>query len=203
MSEKKRPYKMRKRAQSQEETRQRIIEATMKLHEEIGPRATTISAIAEEAGVQRLTVYRHFPDETAVFQACTSHWLELNPPPDPRDWDDVPDPKARLRQVLGAFYDYYARTRRMWTASFRDVDAVPALQAPMAEVAAFLGTVAKDLTKALDPDGTNGMTGPTVRHVLHFSTWQELGAQGLSEPEKLDLALAWASGAEQQGDLQP
>jgi len=78
----KRPYQLKKRAMSREETRRKIVEATMHLHEEIGPRATTISAIAERAGVQRLTVYNHFPDETAVFQACTSHWLSLNPPPD-------------------------------------------------------------------------------------------------------------------------
>ncbi|MGC9371208.1 MAG: TetR/AcrR family transcriptional regulator [Paracoccaceae bacterium] len=199
MSEKKRPYTMRKRARSQEETRQRIVEATMKLHEEIGPRATTISAIAEEAGVQRLTVYRHFPDETAVFQACTSHWLELNPPPDPGDWAGVADPQARLRQALGAFYDYYSRTRRMWTVSFRDVDEVPALQAPMAEVAAFLETVARGLVHALGPGARTAMTGPTIRHALHFLTWKDLEDQGLSESEKLDLALAWVSGAARSG----
>jgi AcrR family transcriptional regulator len=70
----------------------------MQLHEEIGPRATTISAIADRAGVQRLTVYRHFPDETAVFQACTAHWLSLNPPPDPADWAGITDPRNRLRK---------------------------------------------------------------------------------------------------------
>ena len=134
----KRAYTLRKRAESQDETRHRIVEATMHLHEEIGPRATTISAIAERAGVQRLTVYRHFPDETAVFQACTTHWLSLHPPPDPAAWSDTEDGLDRARQALNAFYSYYAGTERMWSAAFRDVAEVPALQAPMAEVAAFM-----------------------------------------------------------------
>ena len=72
----------------QEETRRRIVEAAAGLHENVGPRDTTISAIAEKAGVQRLTVYRHFPDETELFKACTAHWLALNPPPDPASWAD-------------------------------------------------------------------------------------------------------------------
>ncbi len=71
----KRSYNLGQRASSQEETPRRIVDATVALHEEIGPRATTISAIAEKASVQRLTVYRHFPDETELFKACTSHWF--------------------------------------------------------------------------------------------------------------------------------
>lgn len=195
MSERKRPYNMRKRAQSREETRQRIVEATMKLHESLGPRATTISAIAEEAGVQRLTVYRHFPDETAVFQACTSRWLDLNPPPDPAEWAEVDTPRARLQQALGAFYGYYSRTRRMWTMAFRDVEDVPALKAPMAEVASFMETVARDLCQALDPERQQAMLGPTVRHVLHFPTWNSMEAQGLPDDTKQQMALAWVDGA--------
>lgn len=195
MSEKKRPYTMRKRARSQEETRQQIVNATMKLHETLGPRATTISAIAEEAGVQRLTVYRHFPDETAVFQACTSHWLELNPPPDPGEWAGTGDPGERLRQALGAFYAYYARTRRMWAMAFRDVGDVPALDRPMAEFDAFVKGTAEDLARSLDPGGQTPLTGPTVRHVLHFPTWNSLEQQGLSDAGKLKLALAWVNGA--------
>ncbi len=93
----KRPYRMRERAKSQEQTRLTIVEATMQLHEELGPRNTTITEIAKRAGVQRLTVYSHFPDETAVFQACTSHWLSLNPPPDPASWSSIEDPGLRFR----------------------------------------------------------------------------------------------------------
>ncbi len=196
MSETKRTYRMRDRAKSQEETRKKIVEAAMRLHEEVGPRATTISAIAERAGVQRLTVYRHFPDETAVFQACTSHWLSLNPPPDPKDWAEIPDGQDRFKAATGAFYGYYSRTERMWTAAYRDVDEVPALQQPMAEIAAFLKSVGDDLITALDPKGINPALAATVRHALQFSTWADLEIQGLSEPEKTDLVQHWVAGLE-------
>lgn len=196
MNETKRTYRMRDRAKSQEETRKKIVEAAMHLHEEVGPRATTISAIAERAGVQRLTVYRHFPDETAVFQACTSHWLSLNPPPDPDDWAEIPDARSRFKAAISAFYGYYSKTERMWTAAYRDVDDVPALQQPMAEIAAFLKSVGGSLIAALDPKGINPSLAATVRHGLQFSTWADLESQGLSETEKVDLVMNWIAGAE-------
>lgn len=190
MTEAKRPYRMRERARSQEETRQKIVEATMQLHEEIGPRATTIKAIAERAGVQRLTVYRHFPDEMAVFQACTSHWLDLNPLPDPASWHEIADPIARFRAAITAFYDYYAGTAPMWTAAYRDVDDVPALQDPMQQVAAFMKTVSGDLISAFGSDPDTSVTA-TIRHTLHFPTWSHLEELGLNTTQKCDLAVRW------------
>lgn len=191
MTEKKRPYRLRQRAKSQEETRTKIVEATMHLHEEIGPRATTISAIAERSGVQRLTVYRHFPDENAVFQACTAHWLSLNPPPDPADWDDIADPKARFAAAVAAFYAYFSRTRRMWTVSFEDVAHVPALQAPMAEFGAYLDGAAAGLITAFGTARDTARIAPTIRHALRFQTWSDLEDQGLDDPAKVDLVSHW------------
>ncbi|ODR99282.1 hypothetical protein AUC68_04610 [Methyloceanibacter methanicus] len=182
---------MRRRAASQEETRRKIVEATMHLHEELGPRNTTISSIAERAGVQRLTVYRHFPDEMAVFQACTSHWLEQHPLPDPADWANERDPLARYRAAIRAFYDYFAGTRRMWTVSFRDVAEVPALQQPMADVAAFLDDVADDLIRAFGKAASSDQIAATIRHALHFLTWAELEDQGLDTDRKLELVTHW------------
>jgi AcrR family transcriptional regulator len=191
MTEKKRPYRLRERAKSQEETRQKIVDATMHLHEEIGPRATTISAIAERSGVQRLTVYRHFPDETAVFQACTSHWLSLNPPPDPAGWVDLANPKARFAAAAGAFYAYFSRTRRMWTVSFEDVAHVPALQGPMAAFGAYLEGVAAGLIAAFEAGPDEPHIAPTVRHALRFQTWADLEDQGLEDAAKVDLVSHW------------
>ena len=191
MSEK-RPYRMSARARARDETRQRIVEATMRLHEEIGPRATTISAIAERAGVQRLTVYRHFPDETSVFQACTSHWLSLNPPPDPAGWRSIPEGPERLSAALAAFYEYYGATHRMWSAAHRDAADVPALREPMATFAAFVASVADALA-----DGFRAGSGPaplalvTLRHALTFQTWTDLEAAGLDTRSKVALVLCW------------
>jgi len=195
----KRPYRMRKRAESQDETRRRIVDATMQLHEEVGPRATTISAIAERAGVQRLTVYRHFPDETAVFKACTTRWLSLNPPPDPQSWGAIADPWDRLQAALSAFYDYYAATERMWTVSHRDMAEVAALQGPMAEFAAFVRTVAEGLVKPLRAGkGRARAVRVTVQHALTFLAWADLHEWGLENPQKVKLVVSWLSGIVQK-----
>src|SRR3954447_7592226 len=92
-----RKYELRERAEAQAETRQRIVDAAVALHSSVGPAATTISAIAEHAGVERLTVYRHFPDELTLLRACSGKWLADNPPPDPAAWAALEPPEARLR----------------------------------------------------------------------------------------------------------
>lgn len=189
----KRPYAMRKRRESQDETRRRIVEATMQLHEEIGPRATNISAIAERAGVQRLTVYRHFPDEAAVFRACTSHWLSLNPPPALEQWRQLDDASARMREALRLFYAYYRRTNRMWAAAHRDVAVVPALQEPMLEFERYLRSVGDELFRHFKSRRNRRLLAATVHHVLSFTTWASLEAQGLSDEDKAATALAWVA----------
>src|SRR5688572_8391494 len=96
-----RPYRKRRRAELEEQTRLRITEAAMELHGSIGPARTTVSAVADRAGVQRATVYRHFPDEESLFAACSSHWTAQNPRPDLAAWAETEDPDQRLRTALG------------------------------------------------------------------------------------------------------
>lgn len=192
--EKKRSYRMKERARAQEETRLKIVEATMRLHETVGPRATTISAIAQEAGVQRLTVYRHFPDETAVFQACTSHWLNLNPPPDPESWAGINGPMERVKAAVRAFHAYYAATRDMWMASHRDVADVPALQGPMAEYSSFLSSLADALAGAFGDAPAPHLVHATIRHALSFPAWLDLEERGLKGAEMAELVAAWLAG---------
>src|SRR5918996_4055938 len=90
----KRPYRKRRRAELEDQTRLRITEAAVELHGRVGPARTTISAVADRAGVQRATVYRHFPDEDALFAACSGHWAAMNPSPDPSAWQAIRDPAA-------------------------------------------------------------------------------------------------------------
>src|SRR3954466_2222451 len=116
MSDQKRPYRMKRRAELEEQTRRRITESAVALHGELGPARTSISAIAERAGVRRSTVYRHFPDENALFAGGSSHWREANPPPDPRAWAAVADPAARTEAALRELYAFYARTEEMYTS---------------------------------------------------------------------------------------
>src|SRR6185503_16815167 len=109
----KRKYQLKRRAERQEETRQRILDATVALHERAGVPGTTISAVAEQAGVERLTVYRHFPDEAALLTAATDYYLAAHPPPDPLAWRDIADPVLRLRAGLTAAYAYHQQTEGM------------------------------------------------------------------------------------------
>src|SRR5215472_1724865 len=123
-----RTYQLKRRAQQQDETRQRIVEAVVHLHETLGPAHTSITAIAEEAGVERLTVYRHFPDEQTLFSACTGHYLAANPLPEPADWMQIADPEKRLSVALTEIYAYYQRTERMQFTSARDLPELPAMK---------------------------------------------------------------------------
>src|SRR5512133_311027 len=104
MSDKKRPYRKKRRAELEAETRRRITESAVELHGTIGPSRTSMSAIAERAGVRRSTLYRHFPDETAVFEACSAHWRAANPAPDLAEWAAIEDPDRRLRAALEELY---------------------------------------------------------------------------------------------------
>lgn len=166
----------------------------MALHEEVGPGNTTISAVAERAGVQRLTVYRHFPDETALFAACTSQWLLDNPPPDPAAYRDVAPAPARVRAALRALYRYYRGTERMWLAAHRDEAQVPALRAPMKKFRDYLKAIADDLTAIQRANGRRrDNVALTLRHAVQFRTWHSLKGQGASDEAIADLVVAWLS----------
>jgi AcrR family transcriptional regulator len=142
---KKRKYTKTRRAEQQEQTRARIVAAAVALHEELGPAYTSIKAIAERAGVQRLTVYRYFPDDASLFRACTTHWLAQHPPPDVTAWEHIEAADRRSHAALLAFYRYYREHESMWTGAYRDVDELPALQAPMAGLEAYLDSVRDSL----------------------------------------------------------
>src|SRR5256884_4559434 len=120
MTHQTRTYRKRRRAESEAQTRLRITESTVALHGTLGPSRTSISAVAEHAGVRRSTLYRHFPDEAALFVACTGHWMEANPQPELTRWAAIADPDARLREGLAELYAYYRRTESMFVNVLRD-----------------------------------------------------------------------------------
>src|SRR5260221_8741887 len=110
MTDKTRPYRMQRRAESERQTRLRITESAVALHGTLGPSRTSISAVAAHAGVRRSTVYRHFPDEAALFDACSAHWANANPPPELSAWSAIDSPDARLHVALDELYAFYRRT---------------------------------------------------------------------------------------------
>ena len=191
-----RKYDMKRRAERQEETRRRIIEAAVELHGSVGMARTTISAIAEKAGVQRLTVYRHFPDERALFAACSGHWSAANPPPDPASWTQIAGPEERLRVALSEVYAYHRRTEPMMANVLRDAQ-VHALTREMAEpyfrhwdqmrYVLATGWGAEDERLAL--------LLAAIGHALDFETWRSLvRRQGLSDDMAVDLMVGTVRG---------
>lgn len=189
---KRRTYTKRKRAENEAQTRQRIVEATVALHEELGPRETSISAIAERAGVQRLTVYRHFEDDFELFQACTGHWLERHPPPD-IDAVEGETPEVRTEGALLALYRYYRANERMWKVAMRDLEMVPALQEALKGFQDYLDRARDSLLAGW---GVKGASRRKLRaclgHLLGFPTWESLMRQGLHDPEMSRLGTGWA-----------
>ena len=188
---KSRPYTKTRRAQLEEETRRRITEATVELHREVGPVNTTISAVAERAGVQRLTVYRHFPDERSLLQACSAHWRAGHPAPDPSPWPAVADPDERLRTAVAAFYAYYATDEEMMAKIRRDAAVMPNLAATIADVRAYMEAVVEILAAGWGARGRRReLLRGAIGHVLEFETWRSLvRRQGLNSEQAVEVAV--------------
>jgi AcrR family transcriptional regulator len=191
-----RGYRMRKRAEDIAATRQRIVEAAVRLHGTIGPAATTISALADEAGVTRLTVYRHFPDDLALFTACSAHWAAGQVLPDPQAWNLASDPAQRLRAGLSDLYRFYRAAEPMLTNVRRDRAAVPS---ELRERTAATDALYRDvLLQAFAARGSRRRRLRAVLgHAVSFWTWRSLCLDhGLSDPEAVQamttLALAIA-----------
>lgn len=188
-----RRYRKQRRAEQEAETRRRIVRAAVALHGEAGPRDTTVSAVAGRAGVQRLTVYRHFPDLASLFSACTEHWLGENPPPSPGDWADRAEPAERTRAALAALYAYYRETEYMWHRAYRDLDTVPALQGPMAAFERHLDGIRDDLVTAWRGTTATPRLATVLGHAVRFRSWQTLAAEGFPADVLADLVTRWAA----------
>jgi len=192
-----RKYQKKRRAEQESETRQRIVEAMVDLHREVGPARTTISAIAERAGVERLTVYRHFPDERSMFEACTTHYATVVPGPDAAKWEDIEKPAERLRAALLAFYDYYRRAEDVLTHAVRDVPQLPALAAVLSPWREFVHRVREGLLEGWDVQpASKARLAAAVSHALQFETWQSLARrEGLQDREAAELMVTLARAA--------
>lgn len=183
----KRTYQKAKRAEDEGRTRSRIVDATEYLHGSLGPARTTVSAVADRAGVTRATVYRHFADEDALFLACSQQWLSRQRLPDPDAWGRVEDPIERLRTGLVDIYGFYRRGQQMMRNIHRDVESVPVVV-----VAARRLRENRWLDTLLDPlpGHRRKPVRAAVAHATTFTTWQSLcGAQGLSDRSAVELMV--------------
>jgi len=186
-----RPYRLGKRAERQADTRRRIVEAALDLHTTIGPLATTVSAIAERAGVERLTVYRHFPDEKTLYAACTAHYMARHPPPDPRSWLSIRDARDRLVRGLSEQYAWFADNELRQSALLRDVETIRA-RGDLPERPPFESPAVDVLSAGWGARGrARDRLRSAIGHALSFYTWRSLvREQKLSRSDAVHLMVA-------------
>ena len=180
----KRPYRLGRRAEQQAATRRRIVEAAVDLHSTVGPALVSLSAIAERAGVQRHTLYAHFPTEPELFTACSAHWRERNPFPDYEAWWDIEDPRRRLRLALDQVYSWYERVEQPLALFRRDAHVFPQWGAAWREE---MRRVADRLADGLP---RRRAVRAAVGHALEFETWRSLARrQALGRRAAVDAML--------------
>ena len=187
-----RPYRLRARAAAIDRTRERITHAAVELHGTIGPAATTMSAVAELAGVTRATLYRHFPNETALFTACSTDWLAANPRPDPAGWAVVADPVRRLAVALAELYAYYRSTEQMRSNLLRDIDVIPDKFRP--GIVGFPPTTIQVLEAGWPELEGAHLRHAAIGHAVAFETWRSLAKEGLTDQEAADLMVRFVTG---------
>jgi AcrR family transcriptional regulator len=185
----KRKYELKQRAEQQQETRRRIVEAAVALHESVGPLAASISAIARRAGVERPTLRAHFPDKRSLFKACTALYFASHPPPDAESWMQIPNPRERLQQALIELYSYYGRNERLLTNVTRDARLAPEL------IGLGYKTLLARMREVLSTgweidDEPQSVVQAALGHALHFVTWRSLARDhGLRDEQAVELMV--------------
>jgi AcrR family transcriptional regulator len=189
MSDRKRKYEKKRRAEAEAQTRLRITESAVELHGSLGPAHTSMTAVAEHAGVRRSTLYRHFPDEEALFGACSAHWAAENPPPDVTRWENTADPEERLALALAELYAYYRQAGGMLDKLLRDEATVPMVAKLFASYHQFQALVVEILMRGRRLRGkARDRTRAAIGHAISFRTWQQLtDAEGLDDEEAAEL----------------
>lgn len=190
----KRPYRQKARARQREETRRRIVEAVVELHRTVGPANTTISDVASRAGVGRMTVYKHFPNDVDLFAACGARWSAENPMPDFDDCLANETLEDRCRCVLRRLYGYYRDGHDMLGKIMRDAPRLPALQEVldanwMPAIRALQGALLpEDLSAA-----QRKRVGAVIALVLDLHTWERL-TESLTDDEAARVATELVTG---------
>ncbi len=187
-----RTYEKKKRAEREAQTRRRILDATVSLHTSIGPARTTVSAIAERAGVQRHTVYAHFPDEEALFSGCSAHWAAAHPFPDAAAWNAVAEPRERLDVAVSELYAWYRSASPGLGVLRRDADLHPIHGRLVAASDERLAGLADVLARAFGARGRKAaLVRAAVGHALAYETWESLAVhEGLDDGAAAELASA-------------
>jgi AcrR family transcriptional regulator len=196
VSREKRKYELKKRAAEMAETHLRITEAAIDLHATVGPARTTMSAVARRAGVERRTLYRHFPTEADLFAACSTHYFAANPWPELGGWRAIGDPRERLERALDELYAYYERNEPMFTHVLRDAEHDDFARAAVAPLRAYLAEAAELLLAGRRARGRRReLVAGALRHAVAFETWRSLATNGIDRPDAAKLVTALVESA--------
>jgi AcrR family transcriptional regulator len=192
----KRKYELKKRAEEVAATHRRITEAAIELHGTVGPARTTMSAVAERAGVERRTLYRHFPTEAELFSACSTHYFAANPWPDLASWRAIRDPDERLGVALDELYAYFERTEPMFSNVLRDAELVDFARDAVAPLRTYLEEAAETLAVGRQVRGRRReLVVGALRHAVAFSTWRTLTGAGIARADAVRLVTALVEAA--------
>jgi AcrR family transcriptional regulator len=164
-----RSYELKKRAERMAATEHRIVDAAVGLHTSVGPGHTSIAAVAERAGVQRHTVYAHFPDRLSLFKACSAHWRMQHPFPELDGLAALQEPSERLRATLDVLYAWYEEVEHDLALFIRDAELVPA---EVREADGRLHLAVREMVEKGWP--RRGMARAAIGHALAFETWRSL-----------------------------
>jgi AcrR family transcriptional regulator len=186
-----RTYTLKRRAEAQAETRQRIVDAAVALHGELGPALTSMSAVAERAGVQRNTLYAHFPDERSLLLACSGASLERDPLPDASAWRGSRNREERLRTGLAAMYAWYERNEQLAGCVLRDAEFHPLVQ----EIAALRYAPTMRAIESALGEGLKPAPRALLRLALSYSTWRSLARDSGLAPDKAVATMVQAIAA--------
>jgi AcrR family transcriptional regulator len=186
-----RKYEMKRRAERVQETRRRIAGAAMELHETVGPVRTTVSAIAEKAGVQRHTYYAHFPELKDLYRACSAHHMERNPLPDPSRWAEISGPEERLTRALSEVYAYFGDNEALLTNVLRDTPLDPVLQENNVFLFRHWEAMRDTIADAFEASGARREALlAAIALALDFQTWRTLvRQQELSQNRAVELMV--------------
>jgi AcrR family transcriptional regulator len=185
---------MTRRAASRNETRNRIVEATAKLHGERGVLGTTWQDIAREADVSVSTVYAHFPSLNELLPACGQLVMSRVRPPAADDEDeiigDAHDTRERLLRVARALFSFYERGGPHIEVDIRERQ-LPGMreweESQRATVAALVGAALAD----------EAPTAPSLRLISAFfdlPTYKALRTRGVSTKRAAETVAEVALG---------
>jgi AcrR family transcriptional regulator len=191
-----RNYRLNERAKAQDETRERIVQATMALHDEQGVAATSFTDVARRAGIGAATVYRHFATIDALVAACGAHvWAEMRPPvPELATavFEGVVGRPARLLRLVDELDAFYHRGALRLHKAAADREAVPGLDEFLKAVEAGVVDLVREAVKGEElPE----LAIALLISLTEFPVWQSLQRLPLEAPARNVLHARLLAGA--------